>query len=364
MKIKFTDIDEEMFRMDEHVLNGELVYLIQPKLMGCKWTQENKIFRSSLWNHEGELISAGFPKFTNFGENPENFPVPTSLKNTTIVEKMDGSLLCVSKYKGNVILRTRGTVDASKLENGHELELFKEEYGPKILNDVSQTWEHSYLFEWTSPLQRIVISYGDIPKWTLIGIVKHEDYSLFTQGELDNVAFACQSTRPETYTFSTVEDLLSNVEEWKGKEGVVIYSKNGQTLHKCKAAEYLIKHRLKDALRSIEQVLEFYVQEDCPDYHTFYAKVAEVVDFETAEECRGDISRCVDAKKEVDKITEHMQFFVDVTLKNLPTRKEQALKILSSYGDTNRAGFVFSILDGKELEKKDIKKLFWQVLKK
>jgi hypothetical protein len=49
------------------------------------------------------------------------------------VEKLDGSTLIVSKYNGQYILRTRGTVDASKLANGFELELFKS----TILNIVA-----------------------------------------------------------------------------------------------------------------------------------------------------------------------------------------------------------------------------------
>ena len=105
----------------EHILNGETVSLVQPIHIGGKWTLTNKIFRSSVWDSNGELISAGFPKFTNWGEAPDIFPLPDSLRNATIVEKIDGSLLVVSKWKGHYILRTRGTVDATQLENGMNL---------------------------------------------------------------------------------------------------------------------------------------------------------------------------------------------------------------------------------------------------
>ena len=100
MKIDLNTIDRESFYVNEHVWNGERVYLVVPKEMGCVWTQENKIFRSSVWNYDGELISASFPKFVNWGEKPETFPTPSSLDNTTIVDKLDGSTLIVSKYKG------------------------------------------------------------------------------------------------------------------------------------------------------------------------------------------------------------------------------------------------------------------------
>src|SRR6185369_1034556 len=128
MKVDLTRVDNDQFMLHEHIVNGEMVTLIQPQHIGCKWDQSNKHFRSSVWNSYGELVSAGFPKFTNWGEKPEQFPVPTSLRGCTVTEKLDGSLLIVSKYKGQFILRTRGTVDASTLDNGAELELFRSKY--------------------------------------------------------------------------------------------------------------------------------------------------------------------------------------------------------------------------------------------
>lgn len=363
MKINISEVNQELFMVHEHIVNGEVMHLIQPCAISCKWNQSNKHFRSSLWNINGELVSAGLPKFVNWGENPDNFPVPTSLKNCTVVEKMDGSLLIISKYKGNYILRTRGTVDASKMENGHELEFFKSNILPKLNFEANDTWNYSVLFEWYSPLNRVVIRYGDDAQYYLVGMIEHSDYSLADQETLDKLADAYGLLRPNTYTFTTLSDLLTNVDAWKGKEGVVIYSKNGQELHKVKASDYLIRHRLKDEFGSLEKVLDFFISQDCPDYHTFYNKVAEVVDFETAEECRGDISKCVDAHKDVNKIIFGMRGFVE-GLKHLPTRKEQALKVLSSYGNTNRGSFVFKLLDGKTLDSEDHKKLFWQVLKK
>ena len=121
MKVDLQAIDLTQFYVNERVLNGELVYLVIPQQIGAKWNKENKVFRSSVWNADGELISAGFPKFTNWGENPEVFPLPTDLTGATIMEKLDGSLVVVYKYKGQFFLRTRGTTDATTLDNGHEL---------------------------------------------------------------------------------------------------------------------------------------------------------------------------------------------------------------------------------------------------
>ena len=361
MKIDLDKVDRTQFMVHEHSLNGEIVHLIQPQHIGTKWTQDNKHMRSVVVNYEGEVISAGFPKFTNWGENPDHFPVPTSLRNCTVMEKLDGSLLIVSKYKGQYILRTRGTVDASTMANGHELELFKSTILNK-LHDNNDTWNYSVLFEWLSPINKIVLSYGDEPMWKLVGFVDHSDYSLATQDMLDLMAKKYNLLRPEIYTFTDVNDLLQNVDQWKGKEGVCVYSKNDQTIHKVKSADYLIKHRFKSEA-TLENTLDLYFSYGKPSYQEFESKLTETFDYECFEMVRGYASQICDASKEVNKIVDGFKSFIDNQLKVLSTRKEQAQKVISSYSESNRSSMIFSLLDGKTLTTDQHKKLFWQVLK-
>ena len=367
MKIEIDKVDRTQFMVHHfHSLNGEIVHLIQPQHIGTKWTQDNKHMRSVVVNYEGEVISASFPKFTNWGENPEHFPVPNSLKNTTVVEKLDGSTLIVSKYNGQYILRTRGTVDASTMANGHELELFKEKILfplAKNIGNIGETWEFSILFEWVSPINKIVLNYGDEPDWYLVGMIWHGDYELHSQSDLDDFAKRHNLKRPATYTFSDVNDLLQNVDQWKGKEGVCVYSNNDQSIHKVKGAWYLALHHMKSELSNIEKVMDVWLEQGMPDYNTFYNYIVTTFDFELAEQIKGMISRIVDGKKEVNKIVDGMNNFVNNRLCSLPSRKEQAQLVISSYGETNRAAFVFKLLDNRPLGKEEYKKLLFQVLK-
>jgi hypothetical protein len=362
MKIDIQKVDLTQFMVHEHSLNGEIVYLIQPQHIGTKWTQDNKHMRSVVVNYAGEVISASFPKFTNWGENPDHFPVPNSLKNATIVEKLDGSTLIVSKYNGQYILRTRGTVDASKLANGFELELFKSTILNK-LQDNNDTWDYSIIWEWLSPINKIVLSYGDEPMWKLIGFINHINYSLAQQDMLDAMAKKYDLLRPEIYTFTDISDMLQIVDKWQNKEGVCLYSKNDQVIHKIKASKYLLLHHLKSELSSLEKVLDVWLEQGMPDYRTFYNYIFTTFDFELAEQIKGTISRICDAKKEVDLIVSGMNEFVNNRLKTLPTRKLQAEQVISAYGNTNRASFLFKLLDGKSLGKEEYKKLLFQVLK-
>lgn len=362
MKIDLDKVDRSQFMVHEHSLNGEIVHLIQPQHIGVQWRQDNKHLRSVVVNHEGEVISASFPKFTNYGENPDHFPVPTSLRNATVVEKLDGSCLILSKYKGQYILRTRGTVDAFKMDNGFELEVFKSTILNK-LHDNNDTWNYSVLFEWMSPCNVIVLRYSDEPMWKLIGFIDHNDYSLATQDMLDLMAKKYDLLRPEIYTFTDISDMLQIVDKWQDCEGVCLYSKNDQTIHKIKAAKYLLLHHLKSELNSTEKVLDVWLEQGMPDYNTFYNYIFTTFDYELAEQIKGMISRIVDGKKEVNKIVDGMNSFVNNRLRSLPSRKEQAQLVISSYGETNRAAFVFKILDNRPLGKEEYKKLLFQVLK-
>ena len=366
MKIDIDKVDRTQFMVHHfHSLNGEIVHLIQPQHIGTKWQQDNKHMRSVVVNYEGEVISASFPKFTNWGENTEHFPVPNSLKHCTVVEKLDGSTLIVSKYNGQYILRTRGTVDASTMANGFELELFKEKILfplAKNIGNIGETWEFSILFEWVSPINKIVLNYGDEPDWYLVGMIWHGDYELHSQSDLDDFAKRHNLKRPATYTFSDVNDLLQNVDQWKGKEGVCVYSKNDQSIHKVKSADYLIKHRFKSEA-TLENTLDLYFSYGKPLYQEFESKLTETFDYECFEMVRGYASQICDSSKEVNKIVDGFKSFIDNQLKVLSTRKEQAQKVISSYSESNRSSMIFSLLDGKTLTADQHKKLFWQVLK-
>ena len=365
MKIDLDTVDRESFMVHEHSLNGEIVYLVQPKHIGATWKNDNLHFRSSVWNYNGELISASFPKFFNWSEQPDLSPVPNSLKHCTVVEKLDGSTLIVSKYNGQYILRTRGTVDASTMANGFELELFKEKILfplAKNIGNIGETWEFSILFEWVSPINKIVLNYGDEPDWYLVGMIWHGDYELHSQSDLDDFAKQHNLKRPATYTFSDVNDLLQNVDQWKGKEGVCVYSKNDQSIHKVKSSDYLIKHRFKSEA-TLENTLDLYFSYGKPLYQEFESKLTETFDYECFEMVRGYASQICDASKEVNKIVDGFKSFIDNQLKVLSTRKEQAQKVISSYSESNRSSMIFSLLDGKTLTSDQHKKLFWQVLK-
>ena len=359
MKIDLSTIDRNSFYVNEHIWNGELFYLVNPKELGVEWNHTNKIFRSSVWNSDGELISASFPKFVNWGEKLEIFPVPTSLDGATIVEKLDGSTLIVSKYKGNYMIRTRGTIDASNMElNGQEIEIFKNEVLPRVnwisydMRLKNDTWPTSVIFEWTSPFNKIVLDYGNKPQFFLIGTIEHNDYSIWSQSDLDRKAYYCSLKRPATYTFGDIKDLLANIEKWTGKEGVCVYHKGGQEIHKVKSFEYLKLHRFKSNA-TLNNTLDMFFEFNCPTYTEFEAKLVNTFDWECFKMVELYAKEICDVYKVVCRDIDALKQDIE-PLKALP-RKDAAMAIIQKY--PNEKSLCFSLLDNKVIDDKTMKKL-------
>src|ERR1035437_2996996 len=150
MKINFTDYDFTDFLIKEGVFCGMPAKLINSNHIGTKFTQRNKIFRSSVWSMDGELLSGGFKKFVNFSDNPENFPIPLSIDNCSFLTKIDGSLTCIDYVNEQISMRTRGTFSIETMENKPDFELCLSKY-PKIIEWLKPNFNYTLLFEITTP---------------------------------------------------------------------------------------------------------------------------------------------------------------------------------------------------------------------
>ncbi len=363
MKIDLSQIDREQFMVHEHELAGETVYLVQPVHIGAKFTKDNLIFRSSVWDKHGNLISASFPKFFNLGEHPELTPVPTSLKDTQLRQKLDGSTLIFSRWNGHTIVRTRGTVDARTQDNGAEIDVLLAKY-PNVKNllESYHTYGASLLFEWLSPKNVIVIRPEELDM-LLIGMIYHDDYRLVAQDVLDGVAQTLGVKRPKSFSFDSVEQMQQEVSAFKGVEGLCMYYNNGQNILKVKGDWYLRLHRMKSEVSSLEKVMDVWIAQGKPSYTDFYNFLVNTFDYEIAEQARGHVSRICDAYKEVEDILHAMRNFLTPFMVSDASRKDVALAIQQAYGTTSRASFAFRIYDRKPLVPDDIKRLLFQVLK-
>jgi hypothetical protein len=288
------------------------------------------------------------------------------------MEKIDGSALIFSRYKGTTVIRTRGTTNARLQENGHEIDILCQKYSKFI--SFLEKWKTSpcsYIFEWVSPTNRIVINYGDEPDMYLTGIIEHDRYRLFLQAQLDFMAEKYDLRRPQTYHYNSIEEMQQAVTDFRGKEGVCVYFHADQEILKFKGAQYLFLHRAKSEIASIEKVIDLYLDVFFnsgstipPTYVEFMDYLTKTFDYEIAQMAIPNVSQICDAMKEVNTILTHMIMVVGSVspLKGI-SRRDAAAKIFQAYGTTNRTSFCFKLLDGKSLQAEDYKKLLFQVLK-
>lgn len=362
MNINLNEVNRDDFNVKPGEIAGETCYLIFPKMFP-KWDNKNRYFRSSIWNKGGELISASWRKFTNHnGEQPDFEPLPDKGVGG-LIQKIDGSTLIVSKYKNELIVRTRGSFNTESQENKSDIDLFKVKYPDLFDNCLINDGKFSIVCEWVSPRNIIVLKELPEPDLFLTGLIHHKDYWYEGQKGLDILAEDMLGLKRPRY-FPIKDNLaqtLSGIEKMTEIEGVVIFSRDGQILKKVKTELYLRLHRFRNSA-TLESTLDLFAEMGYPTYNEFEKRISELYDFECFQMIRGHASLICDAHKEVNRIIEGMKVFL-LDRKGFG-RKDLALDVVSSYGKTNRASFLFLLADKGSLGSDSLKKLFWQVLKK
>jgi hypothetical protein len=345
-------------------------FLITPNDMGTHWDDTNARYRSALVRAEdGAVVSQGFGKFVNFGEKPNFQPWDPSWP-IEARHKMDGSLLIVSRYNDELIVRTRGTVDARALTNGHEIDVLMSKY-PRVFDKINPyLTEWSLLFEWTTPSNIIVLREHDEPTLTMLGAVSNNNAKYMTQANVDVVAFLLEVPRPTPYYYGSIEECISDVSAWVGKEGVVLYSPDGQTLKKIKAEAYLMLHRVATGVKGVKNVLDLWLAapEKFDTVEAFYTYVESTLDYEIAEKISDEMHAVIAAWHEFDANIQELRRFVSAyksTHDSTSTdyRKSFALLVQANYTDW-RSGLAFTLFIGKEVEERQLKNAMLTLLEK
>lgn len=358
MQIDLNNYDFTDFILKDGIFCGIPATLIAPNHMGAKFTQTNRIFRSSIWDKNGYLISAGMKKFCNWGENPDNFPIPKSLDGCKIVDKIDGSLTCIDYVNNQLSMRTRGTFSYTSLENSKDFEYCLSKY-PNIENFLINNSNYTLLFEITTPNLKIVLDYSNEPDFWLIGAINKHDYSLVSQSNLDILSFEIGVKRPKYYQFNTIDTLLETIKNIKNAEGCCVYSPDSDQIWKIKGTEYLKLHFFKSNV-TLPNTVDLFLEFNYPNIEEFTNKIKEQFDWECCQMVVPFIHEICNTYDKIKILIEQIRTFVE-PLKQLP-RKDAALTILKEYDSLKYTSYAFSLLNNKELDKKQIEKLIYQLL--
>lgn len=356
--LDFVNKKEPGFKIQEVEFCGIPSFLICAEGFDAKWSSENKIYRSSVWSKQGELLSAGLKKFVNLGELPDIFPPPKNLNYATIVEKLDGSCLICDWVNDKFSMKTRGTYSYKQLENWQDFEFVAEKYN---LEKIAKIYRgYTLLFEIVSPNQRIVLDYGNEADAYLIGIINKRDYSLLSQAYLDFTAEIYGLKRPKKYEFTDLDELVKYIKAAENIEGVCIYTDGDQVIFKLKSEFYLAAHRMKSELGSINRVVEFYAQCGLITKNDFKTILENTFDFEVLNRAKNDIEKVYVALEKARLLFVSIcGAITGLKIKDID-RKKQAQYIINTFPDVKDIAFL--LLDGKQLNSKNIEKLIRKYL--
>lgn len=360
MKVKLPSKDDG-FGVHEHDFCGLPAYLIIPSV-DAKWHDGNLYFRSLVVHREThEVLSCGFPKFFNCGEKPNCYPDPEKYNDWNIQEKLDGSLVICDYENEKFSMRTRGSISYINQANFKDFQLLPQKY-PHIIDFLKLYPRMSLLFEIVTPNNIIVLRPPEIEFYFLGAVDKVTLQTASSEG-YKKISEILHIPTPKIYDFNNLNNIIETVKKWKGQEGIVLCYNNDQNRVKIKSDWYCWIHKIKSQLNSENNLIEFYVNEGMPTYDKFYKTIETNFDWELAQQMQKDISRMVDIGDKVKNLIKKMKEFVR-TIQKYPTRKDQAQQITSSYGSgqNNKASFVFTLLDGKELSNDQLIKLMHQFL--
>jgi len=356
----------EQFIYRDCVIGGDECVHISPNKIDVDWNDENLMFRSIILRKSDHyIVSRGFDKFFNLGENSKSDKMLVAAKSIDYLNKEDGSLLIWGHHNGQLIHRTRGTVTAEIMPNGNEIEFLINKY-KNLVEWVKTHSNFSVLTEWLTPTNIIVISGYDEPQLKFLGVIDNQTGELIKYENLIEIALEIDVPLVERFQYTSIKECVQDVNAWRGKEGVVVYLRNDKgdtTLLKIKSEWYLKLHRIATGMSSIKNVLDVFM--DSPRYTTFqefYDYIVRTMDFEVAEKIKIEIQKIVDEYAAYLKILEQIKFDVD-NIKKINDRKSQAKIILENYKGSLSA-IAFSTLDNKTIPDKVMFNLLLENLKK
>lgn len=213
-----------------------------------------------------ELVCRPMQKFHNWKENPFTLDVDlTSIKYATVKE--DGSL--ISSYtdaNGELRLKSKGSIQSEQA-----VAALKWIQSPvaAALHTIVETLDATgwtVNMEWTSPLNRIVISYA-IDKLIVLNI-RHRLTGVYMERE------AVEAMIPAEYLVEISNLMVEDVAAALGTEGLVAFFGNGAPVEfmKVKADAYKVLHRLKDGVNQPNALFEAIIHEQIDDLRASFAE--------------------------------------------------------------------------------------------
>lgn len=209
-------------------------------------------------------VCVPFLKFFNFGE-PNAADIDWSSAKT--YEKIDGSLVKIWYDRDEWHISTNGTIDAYKAEV--QAGFTKQSYGELIKKVLDRDYKDFlfdknkvYLFEFTSPENRVIIRYTEDRLWLL----SIRDKNTWDEEE---ISFDWK-WRPKEYNLNNISDCIKNAEELGSSgEGYVVVDRYWNRI-KVKSPAYISLSHLVGAGFSAKRILEIIFEGEVDEVLSYF----------------------------------------------------------------------------------------------
>lgn len=325
---KYTD--EHLITRRKHPTLPLWIYNYTPEVQFEKlWDDVTMQCRGLILDEDNNIVARPFKKFFNYGEVPMS-EIPDL--PFTMTEKVDGSLLIMTRYQGELIFATRGSFESDQVEMAKEIWLNKYHHlGPAIYHG------YTYLFEIIDPRNRIVVDYQGESDLIALEYTKNdeENFQYFP-------ALPFKAVK-QHFGFNNVEEAIASLDgEWNNREGYVIKFENGYRI-KIKSPEYLRLHKI------ITNTSELGIWEMLKDGQDLALEDVPDEFYEWANQTKETLQKAYNAIEILCRELTNM-----ILELKLPTRKLIAEEVKKQ----SYPGIIFSMIDGKEYAE-----AIWKILR-
>jgi RNA ligase len=220
--------------------------------------------RGITFDTEGNLICRKYHKFFNVGEKEETQLNKINLYEPHIVlEKLDGSCVIPQPSPDGFVLTTKAGVT----EISQQAEVFVADK-PHYEEFIHSMFDGKLtpIFEWVSRKNRIVVDYENdnliltairntemghyLPYFNMLDLAEH--WNIPVVQAVDGLAV------------QNIELFVKQIREWEDSEGVVVRFDSGHMV-KVKSADYVLRHKTKDAINQEKNVLQCLLNDSVDD---------------------------------------------------------------------------------------------------
>ncbi len=233
-------------------------------------------------------VCTPFDKFFNFGEG---YAAELDKESIKVQSKIDGSICKLYFYQGKWRIATNGRIDAFKTNLPHNAKLFFGDLIRKQLDKLDYSnldEEFTYIFEFVSKWNKIVVAYGD-----------DDIYHIGTRSNETGVEFDLDIgiQKPKMLDIDTLDKAISVAADLPlSEEGYVVVDKFYNRV-KVKSPLYLAAHRLKgnSGIVDMPRIWEIVKLGESEEFLAYFPEYAE--DFEKVEQMFTCLKRCASKLK-------------------------------------------------------------------